>query len=381
MAPSREGLTRSSAKWRILAEVVSLVRESRRFAFRFRRRLIPLVLLAAMLCACWPAGCCQTATPCSCPDPREEGKAATRAYLAKNRPRYQRAIQGARAWLDGLTVDPLQLRAAGLKGKKKLTELVDAYARLHDVAPEDEKRRIIERVEEVTKVTCTPAYHDMLTINDRHFKQDATSYLRTALLMERLGLDTELYRAEIARVHKRLNDHMDKRGSHQKMVFHWYYSHFGLEEPFDLAAGIKEGVIAHRLSPYDYESNLRVYQLTHEIFVPYEYGEKLDADYFSKEELAYLRHALDRLTVHYIMKADPDINAELVSCLRFVRMTDSAVYREGLEFLLGSQKADGKWGDYQRYRRRFGDLVDQGWHLHTTLVAIAALITAFDFPE
>jgi hypothetical protein len=334
-----------------------------------------------MLAACRTTGCGQTTAECSCPASQDEGKAATKAFLTKNRDRYQRSIQRARSWLDGLTVDPAELRAAGIKGKKKLVELLDAYVRLHAIASPNEKRQIIERVKAVVAVTYTPEYHDMLTISDRHFKQDATSYLRAALLLEGLGLDTKMYRVEIAKVHQRLNGHMSKRGSHQKMAFHWYYSHFGLEEPFDLATGFNAGVIASRLSPYAYRSNLKVYQLTHEVFVPYEYGEKLDAEYFSREDLEYLRHALDRLTVYYIMKNDPDITAELISCLRFLRMTDLPVYREGLEYLLRSQQDDGKWGDYERYRKRYGDFVNHGYYLHTTTVTIDALSIAFNFPE
>jgi len=338
-------------------------------------------LLLSTLAACLAIGCDQPDAYCVCSTSQKESKAATKAFLAKNRERYRRSIRRARSWLDGLTVDPVKLRAAGIKGKKKLVELLDAYVRLHAIASEKEKIRILDRVRAVVAVTYTPEYHDMLTISDKHFKQDSTSYLRAALLMEKLGMDTKMYRSEIAKIHERLNGHMRKRGSHQKMTFHWYYSYFGLEEPFDLAAGFESGIIASRLSPYSFNSNLQVYHLTHEIFVPYEYGEKLESDYFSRADLEYLQHALDRLTVYYIMNNDPDIIAELISCLRLLRMTDLSVYREGLEYLLSSQKPEGKWGDYERYRKRYGDLVDQGFYLHTTTVTIKALSIAFDFPE
>jgi hypothetical protein len=46
--------------------------------------------------------------------------------------------------------------------------------------------------------------------------------------MERLGLDTTLYREEIRKVHSRLNAHMPTRGPHQRRAFHWYYERFGL---------------------------------------------------------------------------------------------------------------------------------------------------------
>ena len=311
----------------------------------------------------------------------ESGRSETKNFLNSNQVRYQQAISRAKSWLDNITVDPIKLRNAGIKGKKKLVELLNVYVRLHSIAPREEKEKIMKRVMNVVAITHTPEYHDMHTINDLHFKQDATSYLRAAFLMERLGLDTTFYRQEIHKIQSRLNDHMKIRGSHQRMAFHWYYKHFGLKEPFDLAAGFKTGVIASRLDPYDYKTNYQVYQLTHEIFVPYEYGEKLDAKYFSKEDLDYLRHTLDRLTVHYIMKNDPDLTAELVSCIRYLKMTDLAVYRESLEYLLKTQQPDGKWGDYERYRKRHGDHVKHGWYLHTTTVVVDALSIAFHFRD
>ncbi len=288
----------------------------------------------------------------------------------------------ARAWLDHLEVDPIELRAHGVKGKKKLVELLDAYVRLLQVTDDDADRARIEaRIREVTGVTRTDAYHDMLRVDDKVFKQDSTSYLRAAYLMEKLGLDTTRYREEIRRIHQRLDDHMARRGSHQRMAFHWYYQHFGLTEPFDLAAGYRAGVIASRLDPYRYRRTLQVYDLTHEIFVPYRFGEVLQSDFFSADDRAYLRHTLDRLTVFYVMARNPDLVAELTSCIRLLGFTDLAVYREAIGYLLEAQHEDGKWGDYERYRKKYGRYVDQGFYLHTTMVVLDALILGYRFPQ
>src|SRR6266446_5234079 len=51
-------------------------------------------------------------------------------FLATNRPAYLEAMRRARAWLDALHVDPLELRGKGIKGKKKLVEQLEAYYRL-----------------------------------------------------------------------------------------------------------------------------------------------------------------------------------------------------------------------------------------------------------
>ena len=295
---------------------------------------------------------------------------------------YRQALARARRWLDGLKVDPFELRGQGIKGKKKLVELLDSYVRLHDIASSaKEKAELMKRMRKVVAITYEPCYHDMLEIEDKPFKQDATSYLRAAYLMEQIGLDTRLYRESIRKVHGRLNGHMGRRGPHQRMAFHWYYEHFGLSEPFPLAAGYKMGVISSRKDPYSFKRNLQVYDLTHEVFIPYRFGEKLDADFFSEEDKLYLRRTLNRLAVHYIMRDNSDMVSELVSCLRYLKITDLPVYREALGYLLDVQKPEGKWGSYERYRKKYGDFVDQGFYLHTTAVAIDALSVAFHFPQ
>jgi hypothetical protein len=193
--------------------------------------------------------------------------------------------------------------------------------------------------------------------------------------MDGLGLDTRLYRQEITKIRPRLDQQMPERGSHQLMAFDWYYKHFGLPEPYPLAAGFERGIIHGQPDPYKLNEQ-ETYALTHEIFVPYRYGDDLDADFFNAEQKQYLRHALDRLTVHYIMRNDPDIVSELLSCMRYLRFTDLPVYREGLSYLLDRQNPDGSWGRYEDLRPRLGDYVEQELYLHTTSVAIAALTAA-----
>jgi hypothetical protein len=342
-----------------------------------------LALATTSLPACCRGDSRATAQPLVCPRP-EHASTATQRFLSENASRYREAIARARGWLDGLQVDPAELRAAGIKGKKKLVEYLDAYVRLHAIAPLPERPAVLERVRQIVAVTYTPAYHDMATINDKHFKQDSTSYLRAAFLMEGLGLDTTLYRREIRKIHGRLDGHMHRRGPNQRMVFHGYYAHFGLNEPFDLASAFQDGVIAARLAPHEYRNRNKAYDLTHEVFVPYEYGEKLDARYFDGDDLAYLRRTLDVVTSYYLVMRNPDLVAEFVSCMRYLRMTDIPVYRTALEYLLTSQHADGRWGNfekYEKYRKPYGRFVDQGWYLHTTVVALDALTIAFHFPD
>ena len=301
----------------------------------------------------------------------------TQDFLEHNTNRYHTVIKSARHWFDMLEVDPFVLRTHGIKGKKKLVELLMAYYDLYQVVAPEDRPSLLDRVREVVAITYEPQYHDMLQIDDKQFKQDATSYLRAPYLMEQLGLDTRLYREEIRKVHSRLNAHMTQRGSHQRMAFHWYYDHFGLDEPFPLANAFDKGVIATRLDLYEF-TRRTVYDLTHEIFIPFEYGEKIDSDFFDSDDRLYLRRIMDRLVVYYIMRDDPDLVAELVSCMVYLRVTDLPTYREAVGYLLKSQRPEGKWGDFERYRNKYGQFVDQGFYLHTTLAVTQALTNAFE---
>jgi hypothetical protein len=311
--------------------------------------------------------------------PGDDGCATTSAFLQSHREAELRAVGRGAAWLQALPVDPVVLRSQGQKGKKHFVEALDALVRLHLVAPEAEKPALLEQIRKLTAVTNEDAYHDMITNEDLAFKQDATSYLRAALLMERVGLDTKRYRAEIHRIEPRLNAHLKTRGVHQRMAFAWYYRYFGLAEHVQLQGAFKRGIISQRVDPRTM-TKAQAYELTHEIFVPYEYGDALEATPFTLEEKSYLAEALPLLIDHRIARNDPDLVAELVACMRMLRFTGLGAYLRGLQFLLETQRPDGAWGHYEQYREKLGDLVDQAYVLHTTEVVLDALTLAFHPP-
>jgi len=301
----------------------------------------------------------------------------TYALLEANRARYEQAIDRGRIWLDGLHVDLFELRQHGIDGKKKFTEQLDGYYRLWQIAAPTEKAKILERIRDIVAVTYESRYHDLASLDDQHFKQDATSYLRVAVLMDRLGLDTQLYREEIRKIHPRLNAHMHVRGPNQRLAFHWYYRYFGLEEPFPLEDARKQGVIGRRLTTFTLGD---VYFLTHEVFAPYEYGDRLDADPFDEEDKEYLREALEPLVARSIETRNPDLLAELIASARLLRFVELPAYRNGLTYLLESQQVDGSWGDLQGATQRFGEYGPHVIILHTTTVAMDALTLAFHRP-
>jgi hypothetical protein len=172
---------------------------------------------------------------------------------------------------------------------------------------------------------------------------------------------------------------MGKRGPHQRRVFHWYYQHFGLKEPFPLGGALQAGIIARRLPPAKMGTN-EIYDLTHEVYAIYEYGDRLEIDPFAPASKAYLRSTIEELIRRTMGESDPDLTAELVECLHFLRMQDSPKCAEAIRFLLDSQNQDGSWGAYLRQEQQIGRYVEHGFRLHTTMVAIGALTAVFERP-
>jgi len=317
------------------------------------------------------------ATACSRDRAEPRCTSLTHRLLVERRADYQRALQRARGWLDALTIDPAALRAAGLKGKKKLTEELDGYVRLWKVAGSEERKAILERVRAVVRVTDDPSYHDLASVSDDELREDSTSYLRTALLMDQLGLDTSRYREEIAKAKPRLDAHLQSRGAHQRLAFHWYYRHFNLAEPFPLGGALEDGLVARRPDPKSITPR-DAYRLTHEVFVPYEFGDQLDeVDPFDKDSKRYLAAVLALQSRRAMEAGDADLLAELLSCMRYLRQVEDPAYRDGLGFLLDHQHEDGSWGDVAEARRIFGEHAAEGRLLHSTTVAIEALTVAF----
>jgi hypothetical protein len=167
------------------------------------------------------------------------------------------------------------------------------------------------------------------------------------------------------------------RGAHQRRAFHTYYQHFGLTEPFPLATALQAGLVESHPDP-GILSRADAYDLTHEVFAAYEYGDALDQDPFGERDRAYLRSAIPQLAALWRSRHDPDLVAELVACMRYLGNVGHAEYRASLSYLLGLQNPDGSWGTYESQRARLGDYVKQGFYLHTVAVVVDALTLAFE---
>ncbi len=300
---------------------------------------------------------------------------------------YLRARSRAVAWLDHVVVDPIELRRMGAKGKKKYTEALDAYLVLHRSArSEHERNAIRDRFRHLAEYTQNPQYHDLDTATDQQFKQDILSYLRVLWFLRHLGLETAAYETQAKKLQTRIREHLPHRGPHQLATFALYYDAFGWKRPPELQEDfLSRGVIAHRV-PLGQFTRQMSYDLTHEVYAAYSFGFVRSASKFSEADRNYLASVLPGLSARAAQDNDIDLLSELLSCMKYLGVSQHSSYGFGVQLLLATQRPNGAWGDYEHYRDRMipalgqpiGDFVDPLFYLHTTLVALRVLTEAFE---
>lgn len=327
-----------------------------------------------------PGGPAAPPAPVTLPDPAPAPPRAASPGGAKVRlSDYLAARTRARLWLDALEVDPVDLMKHGIKGKKKLAEILDCYLSLlqHSKDPTDQAA-IRRRVEDLAKQAARPAYHDMLQLTDLEFTQNSMSYLRVAWLLGRFGLDTRAYREEILRAKPRLDAHLRTRGPWQQAMFLEYYDRFKLEKPASIPrAPMAEGVISRRLPAESYDDNA-VYDITHEVFVAFDYGHQRQQTRFTPADLAHVSQVLPRLVQRYVAAKNADLVGELLSCMTYFGWHADPAHARGASYLLDAQNPNGTWGDYEAHRPQFGKYLDHHVYLHTTMVVLEALVEVFE---
>jgi len=289
--------------------------------------------------------------------------------------RIDAALAKTRIWLDKLTVNAVQLQANDVKGKKKVGEILatyrDLYSRQEDASG---KEVILGRVRAIASQTQLPGWHNLLTCSDTEFVQNGMSYLRVLRLMEDFNLDTTAYKEELAKVKPRFDGHFARRGAWQRAVFAGYYERFGLERPTSLDGATGEkGIVAMRLPGRSY-SVIQAYQLTHQVFAAFDYGNSRTQGRLTQEDLSYLARVLPVLVDRAVRAEDPDLLSELLSSMAYLGLRAEPAWMKGMNTLLASQNPNGTWGNYTR--AAYGPFVDQKITLHTVEVAVRALVAA-----
>jgi hypothetical protein len=305
--------------------------------------------------------------------PSEAGSTPTGLTIAE---RHENARLGAWSWLDELEIDPVALVERGHKGKKKLGEALTAYLYLLRYAKDpDERQRIADRVDELVRHTDRTAYHDMLENDLSAFNENSMSYFRVAWLLDQLGRDTAAYRGHLEAIRPRLEATLAKRTPAARAQFASYYTYLGWETPALLQAASQASLVDQRLPLVRYRRGSG-YALAHEVASAHRFRVDGALAAFDAEDRAYLRNVLPKLSIRFSSgkQANVDLIAELSSAMAALDLRRLPAYRTGIQFLVRRQNADGSWGAYEPGRARLGDDVEINLYLHTTMVALRALL-------
>jgi hypothetical protein len=334
------------------------------------------LLLTGTACRRPPAPAPAPAAPPTCEQRSQSVKRSLNELEGPDGQRVVEALARARTWLDGMTVDPIELGRRGLLGKLKLAELLSAYYQLWKAASGGEREALLRRIEQIVKPVRQRKYHDMLSVDRDLFNRESTSYLWIAYLMERAGLDISDYRKSILGLQARLDARLEEGGPQVRKILQWQYAYFGLAWPSTMGEPRREFILTMRPDFRNFDRELG-YRLTHEVLALYEYGDALGTDPLPDDELRYARAALYWLARENVRAGETDLAAELATCLRLVRALDLPVYPEALKHLLDTQLASGAWGRFEAVRRTQGEEMQRLARLHTTGDSVQALLLAF----
>jgi hypothetical protein len=299
---------------------------------------------------------------------------STVAWLAGNASLVRTAKAKAKAWLDDITAPMGEYGRNGIPSKRKLADALAAYVDLYETADPADRAAILPRLQAVAAFSNEPWYHDLGKVDEATFGREAMPYLRIGMLMDRAGLDTKAYRRRVTDLKARLARLPTSLGYDEKLALRNAYRHFELPEPSGLAAEAA-GVLSKRPSPYKVSDD-DVSRLTREVEALFEGSDKPANGFLAPGDLTYLRWALDRLMVRYLVADDRDRVARLGLAMAYTGLTDLPGFREAIGALLQGQNPDGSWSPRPAAPRGDGASETEAV-LHTTSRAVRMLALSF----
>jgi hypothetical protein len=299
---------------------------------------------------------------------------------AKNTPhaikkRELKTIKRAKEWLDRLYLNLDLIAKYGYGDKKRLSELLGAYWMLYRYSTPKEQEQIRKRVEPFYAYTKKEKYLNLASLDAKLFKKNSMSYLRIMWLLREMHYDiTHLMDYFHKHLKTKMDAHLVQRGPWQKSMFARYYEFFNLEKPpvIQKTSHLK-GLIGARLKIEKYKIR-NSYALTHQIYVAYDYGATKKQTRFSEEDMKYIKPTLLGLAQYYRQRKSWDIHAEIVQCLIYVGETKHKEFTKSYNALLNAQNYNGSWGSYDHLKKQYGNFVDSKYYLHTTGVALSAIV-------
>ena len=341
----------------------------------YRTPFAGLTLTLAL--ACWVSACSCQAPPQPTPAAAEPPAPGSLQWYNARTPQVIAALDKAQAWLDARPLDPFALRQKGLNGRKQLVAQLDAWRWLYLLAEGPRKDWLRARIERAAAPTTEARFHDLLTTEDIILKQVATSYLRCAFIMDKVGPDTAAYQVEIGKAKARIDAHLPYRGHHQKMAIKSYYDHFGLAFPDGLLTGRPKGSIITQRRPANSLSLIDAYHLAHEVMAAYDFGDRPQATPFGDADLIYLETVLHLLMLQHIERRDPDILGELVFSAVLIGRARLPSVPGAIDVMLAAQNPNGSFGSYPEVEAKLGKSADFEVYTHTLMVVTHAIAASW----
>jgi len=288
---------------------------------------------------------------------------------------YEQAIKRTTKFANELDFNLDYIRKKGLADKKFLAEFLGMYLKLQKSATTAQEKEVIyKRIEPYYKKTLESSFHNMAKVDDKLFKKNSMSYMRIMWLLKEMGFDITEYKQELAKVQKRMDNHMPRRGEWQRAVFDKYYDYFKIKKPVVLQNAKRlKGPITTR-KPLEFYKRTKAYVLTHFLFAAYDYGNKKTQTRFSKADIEYIKTIVPQIIKKFELKQNDDIVAELLTCLIFIEETETNEFKASYKRLINRQNIDGSFGSYERSRKKIGSDVEFRQYMHTTLVALETLV-------
>ena len=299
-----------------------------------------------------------------------------------------KAVEKGIAWLDKIDANPFRLQEKGLKGKKIFMEKLYAYYQIykHERHP-DKKRELYQKMAKMLDCTNDPRYH-RLPSDDKGFKEDISTYLHICLVMEKIGLDTSLYRKRITHYLPRIYQHIKLRNTTSQMLFVEYLYDLGYPTRISLDDLVSLSKTAEMREVKRYKiDDVRLiaymYDICHEVFVFTNHGEKEPA-ILKDEHKNYLLTTIP-LLIKWILKEGDwrhiDVLAELVICLSYMGRPEDPLFAKGINHILASQNDAGFFESFEHlsriYKQKGIQYKDKGTNnIHTTEVCLWALAIA-----
>lgn len=315
---------------------------------------------------------------------KQVGESKSSSVKSKNSGIKVECVEKAVRWLSNLSVDPLELKKKGMKGKKHFVEKLFTFYQLYLHTTDSKKKEMYRKIfKQMLEITENDSYY-LIEDDEVFFKSDIVSYVHACYIMEQLGFDSHNYKRRIKELLPRIERHMPTRNASVQMMLTYFLRGIGIETEYSIMRIFKNSLIYNldklgTINIFDFKYNSYMLGVCHEIFVVSGYGRK-KIDLLTKGKKDYLQDTL-KSSIEKILYSEDlrylDLLAEMLISLKYLDCENLPEYKKGIQFIISHQNKNGSFGDYERFRAYFaqqGVNIDIKWYLHTTEVCLWALL-------